>query len=172
MRHLVTTLMIAAFLASPACKKKPPVDATASGPAVERTAPAKVSDADMQSLRANFERVHFEFDSDALDAPSKEALSKNAEVLQRNTGIVIEVQGHADERGTTDYNLALGQRRAQSVNRYLTTVGVAQNRVRTISYGEERPLAAGAGESIWAKNRRAEFRILSGGEGAQGTVSQ
>lgn len=173
MRTLATAFFLAAALAAPACKKKPPTDATVAPPPVERVSTvAPVAEADVQEMRANFERVHFEFDSDSLDGPSKTALSKNAELMQRNSGIVIEVQGHADERGTTDYNLALGQRRAAAVNRYLTTVGVAQSRIRTISFGEERPLADGSSESVWAKNRRAEFRILSGGGGATGTVSQ
>jgi peptidoglycan-associated lipoprotein len=110
----------------------------------------------------NFERVHFEFDSAALDNSSRQALSENAAILARYPDIKIEIQGHCDERGSTGYNLALGQKRADAVYRHLSSAGVTSNRLSTISYGEERPLAKGFAEHAWAQNRRAEFRITWG----------
>ena len=123
----------------------------------------------VDQLVANFKRVHFSLDSATLDAGSREALSANAQIMQRYPSVVVEVQGHADERGTTDYNLALGQRRADAVRRYLVLQGVPDNRIRPLSYGEERPAALGHDERAWSANRRAEFRILTG-SGVQGTT--
>jgi len=109
----------------------------------------------------NFQRVHFGYDEATLDESSKAALDANAKIMLGNGSISIEVQGHADDRGTTDYNLALGQRRADAVVRYMTSKGVPASRARTVSYGEERPLSTGQTETAWAENRRAEFRITS-----------
>ena len=83
----------------------------------------------------------------------------------------VEIQGHADERGTTEYNLALGQKRAAAVRQFLLAEGVAPSRLSTISYGEEKPRAAGESETAWAQNRRAEFRITWSGDAlVQGTT--
>ena len=84
--------------------------------------------------------------------------------------ITVEVQGHADERGTTEYNLALGDRRAEAVRRYMTHAGVPTARISTVSFGEERPLATGSSEVAWAENRRAEFRVVASAEGVMGTT--
>ncbi len=123
----------------------------------------------VKQLIANFERVHFALDSSSLDASAKAALDENARILQAHVGIRVEVQGHADERGTVDYNISLGQRRADSVARRLSTMGVMPSRVATVSYGEERPRASGSSETAWSENRRAEFRVMSG-SGVSGTV--
>ena len=112
----------------------------------------------------NFQKVYFEFDSASLEAESRAALDANGEIMRANTDIKVEIQGHADERGSTDYNLALGQRRASAVYRYLTTgAGVSSSRLKQISYGEEQPLAGGSTEAAWTKNRRCEFVITWGG---------
>ena len=118
----------------------------------------------------NFQRVYFDFDSATLADDSKAALAENAGIMAANPDIKIELQGHADERGTTDYNLALGQRRADAVRRYLSAQGVAGSRVTVVSYGEEKPLDSRSFEGAWTKNRRAEFRI-TWGEGATGTTN-
>ena len=123
----------------------------------------------VRQLLENFARVHFEVDEFTLDQAAKEALDENARILQEHVAIRVEVQGHADERGTVDYNLALGQRRADAVADRLAQMGVRPSRVLTVSYGEERPRVVGAGESAWSENRRAEFRVLTG-SGAVGTV--
>lgn len=103
--------------------------------------------------------IFFEFDSSTLSAEAQAILKAKAEWMARNAHLNIVIEGHCDNRGTTEYNLALGERRAESVKRYLQDLGVADSRVRTISYGEERPLAPGNDESAWAKNRRAHFEF-------------
>lgn len=103
--------------------------------------------------------IFFEFDSSTLGAEAQAILKAKAEWMARNAHLNIVIEGHCDNRGTTEYNLALGERRAESVKRYLQDLGVAEERIRTISYGEERPLAAGNDESAWAKNRRAHFEF-------------
>lgn len=99
--------------------------------------------------------VYFAFDSYTLDAVAQRTLERQAAVLLKSGSIPVTVEGHADERGTREYNLALGERRASSVKDYLVASGVTPGRVRTISYGEERPAAFGSSEAEWAKNRRA-----------------
>jgi peptidoglycan-associated lipoprotein len=121
-------------------------------------------------LSGNFSRVRFELNSDALDDDSKSALTANATILSRFPSLMVEVQGHADEQGTTDYNLALGQRRASAVSRYLQAQGVATNQLRTVSFGEERPAVMGHSESAWSQNRRAEFRVIVPQAGIAGSV--
>jgi peptidoglycan-associated lipoprotein len=102
-----------------------------------------------------FTRVYFDFDSAALRADGRDELTGHQACYQQSSG-QIRVAGHADERGTTDYNLALGERRANTVRTHLTSQGVATSRIKTTSYGEEQPLERASSESAWAKNRRAE----------------
>lgn len=104
--------------------------------------------------------VHFGFDSSVLDAESRSSIETAAACLRNTTGFV-RVEGHCDDRGTTEYNLALGQRRADAVSRYLLGLGVAPSRVQAVSFGEERPATTGSGDAVWAQNRRAE--IVPGG---------
>lgn len=99
--------------------------------------------------------VFFAFDSYALDSQAQQTLDKQASMLLRNGSIAVTIEGHTDERGTREYNLALGDRRASAVKDYLVAFGIAPGRIRTISYGEERPAAIGSNEAAWAKNRRA-----------------
>ena len=105
------------------------------------------------------EDVYFEFDSSALMGEAQEVLKRKAVWLRANPGASVIVEGHCDERGTNEYNLALGDRRAESAKRFLADLGIAGSRLTTISYGEERPVDAGHGEESWAKNRRAHFVI-------------
>lgn len=99
--------------------------------------------------------VLFDMDSAKLDQAGIESLDKQASWLKENKDINVVVEGHCDERGTREYNLALGAKRANSVKSYLASSGVDQSRVATISYGKERPPVQGTGEEVWAKNRRA-----------------
>jgi outer membrane protein OmpA-like peptidoglycan-associated protein len=103
-----------------------------------------------------FVRVQFDYDSAGLTGETKSTLDGKMACYQEAGG-AIKIEGHADERGTTDYNLALGQRRADGVERFLTASGISSSRVNSLSYGEERPLERGVGESVWSKNRRAEI---------------
>lgn len=103
--------------------------------------------------------VNFAFDSEVLDETAKAELQKNSTWLLDNPGEKVVVEGHCDERGTAEYNLALGDRRAQSVIEYLRNLGVAKEQLDSVSYGEELPLDPASNESAWAKNRRAHFSI-------------
>ena len=134
----------------------PPAVAKASTaePAAQKVVPEQVA-----RLLRNFQRVHFEFDSSNMTADSKQALKENTEIMAAHPDIKVEVQGHCDERGTTEYNLSLGQKRAEAIRKYLVTAGVSQTRVAAVSFGKEKPLSSGSGESAWAQNRRAEFRV-------------
>jgi peptidoglycan-associated lipoprotein len=117
------------------------------------------------SLRATLTAtVHFDFDQSDLRAEDKALLDAKVPILQANTSVTIRVAGHTDERGSDEYNLALGQRRASAAKAYLVQHGIADGRIETISYGEERPVAQGSDESAWAQNRRAEFEITAGGQ--------
>lgn len=104
--------------------------------------------------------VHFDFDRSELTDAAREILNANAELLKKSPDVKIQVEGHCDERGSTSYNLALGERRAASVKDYLVSLGIPADKLSTISYGEERPLDPGQNEEAWAKNRRAHIVIL------------
>ncbi len=101
--------------------------------------------------------VYFDFDSDALTAPTTMTLDDNAERILEVPNVIVQIAGHCDERGTQEYNLALGEKRAQSVRNHLRQLGVPGDRLVTISYGEEAPAVAGSNEAAWAQNRRCEF---------------
>jgi peptidoglycan-associated lipoprotein len=103
--------------------------------------------------------IFFEFDKATLTPEAREMLTKNGLWLRTNFDVAITIEGHCDERGTNAYNLALGERRAESVKMFLADLGIDQSRLATISYGEERPLDRGHGEAVWASNRRAHFLI-------------
>jgi peptidoglycan-associated lipoprotein len=105
------------------------------------------------------ESVHFAFDSFILSGQARQILHAKAEYLRTNPGVTVLVEGHCDERGPDAYNLALGERRAESVKTFLVNLGIGAERLNTISYGEERPIAMGQDETSWAKNRRAQFVI-------------
>jgi peptidoglycan-associated lipoprotein len=105
--------------------------------------------------------VHFAYDSYELDAAARGVLTANADWLKANGRAKIEVEGHSDERGTVEYNLALGAKRAKAVTDYLATLGVEPGRLATISYGEELPLCREPTEPCWQRNRRAHFVILT-----------
>jgi len=103
--------------------------------------------------------VYFEFDKATLTPGAREALVKNGEWLRINRDVVITIEGHCDERGTNEYNLALGDRRAETVKIFLADLGIQAGRLKTVSYGEEKPVDPAHAESAWAKNRRAHFLI-------------
>ena len=103
------------------------------------------------------EDIHFAFDSSFIDAEAERILAQKAAWLQDNAAASVQIEGHCDERGTSAYNLALGERRANAVQQYLTVLGIAADRLSTISYGEEQPLDPGHDESAWSRNRRAHF---------------
>jgi peptidoglycan-associated lipoprotein len=111
------------------------------------------------ALRATLGDINFEFDRYDLTEEARRALDELAQALKANPQFTVLVEGHADERGTVEYNLALGEQRAQAAKRHLVAAGVEAGRIDTISYGEQRPLEAGHDELSWAINRRAHFVV-------------
>ena len=101
--------------------------------------------------------VYFGYDSFTLDDGARAALDSNAKMMRDNAALTVSIDGHCDERGTVEYNQALGQKRAETVQQYLSDAGIAANRFRVISYGKERPADEGHDESAWSRNRRVEF---------------
>jgi peptidoglycan-associated lipoprotein len=126
-------------------------DSSSGGLDEARTLPFK----DTSSLQD----IYFRFDQYDLDDQSRDTLRQNARYLQANSGAMIEIQGHCDERGTNNYNIALGERRAHSTKMYLVSQGISARRIHVISYGEERPFCFDSNDACWLKNRRAHFRI-------------
>jgi peptidoglycan-associated lipoprotein len=112
----------------------------------------------------NFEQndVYFDFDQYNITPEGRKILAQKASFLKVHPELKVRIEGHCDERGTTEYNLALGERRANEVKKYLAFLGIADNRISTISYGKERPAIIGHNEEAWAKNRRVHLDILGG----------
>jgi peptidoglycan-associated lipoprotein len=105
--------------------------------------------------------IHFTYDSAELSGEARSALDANVQWLRRNPSVTILIEGHCDERGTVEYNLALGERRAMAAYNFMVSSGLPSERIKTISYGKEFPLDPGHDESAWARNRRAHFVITS-----------
>ncbi|MEJ2482433.1 MAG: peptidoglycan-associated lipoprotein Pal [Gemmatimonadota bacterium] len=113
--------------------------------------------AGVESVMVVRERIHFEFDRSRITDEAATILQRKADVLRNYPNLSVTIEGHADERGSLEYNQALGQRRAEAARSYLVNLGLSNGMFRTISYGEERPIAQGSNESAWAENRRDEF---------------
>jgi peptidoglycan-associated lipoprotein len=109
---------------------------------------------------AGMETIYFAFDQFTLSAEARNALADNAKYLKANSGVQVVIEGHCDERGSDEYNLALGESRALAAKEYLVSLGVSAKRLSVISYGEEKPAVKGSTEAAWAKNRRAEFKAV------------
>ncbi|MBJ6727837.1 peptidoglycan-associated lipoprotein Pal [Geomesophilobacter sediminis] len=116
---------------------------------------AKSADA----LKTDLQRIYFAFDSYALTKEDRDILTKNLEVLKKAANAKVQIAGNCDERGSDDYNLALGEERAREAKKYLVTLGIPAERLSVISYGKEKPLDPGHDEAAWAKNRRDDFVI-------------
>jgi len=149
---------------APLAVEEPPakVEVAKEEPAPVETAPAAQQPVAKEVVPvADLERVHFAFDQFALSAEAREVLAANAVLLQTSPGLRVTIEGHCDSRGSDEYNLALGERRAKAARDYLVSLGVAADRLDTISYGEEQPIDPAGDEQAWAKNRRAEFKALN-----------
>ncbi len=117
---------------------------------------APVRPGSQEELAANVgDRVFFDLDSSAINSEAQGTLQRQAQWLKQYSSVNVSVEGHCDERGTREYNLALGQRRAASTKKYLVSLGVPANRISVISYGKERPAVLGSNDAAWAQNRRA-----------------
>ncbi len=133
-------------IAEPAAQAQPQGASVAESDKAKRSAAAEA-----------LQTIYFAFDSFLLSEQARNTLKTNAQWLKSNPEVRITIEGHADERGSDEYNLALGDKRARMVKKYLVDLGIAPERLNTISYGEERPAVVGNDESAWSKNRRAEF---------------
>ena len=186
-------LVLAAFatvVLAAACRPEPPppVAPTPTGPTAEELAAQAEqrrldSIAEAERLRQEAERqaqleierraraaretltemVYFDYDESTLTAETTETLGRKLAVLRSCPSVRLRMEGHADERGTSEYNIALGSERAQSVSEFFTGFGLADARCSTVSYGEEQPIAQGSNEAAWARNRRVEFILTAGG---------
>ena len=167
-------LMATLSLSLLACSKKPKQEARP-----EPTAPAMVTPVAVQPepsatketkiriqdlLAEAFKPVYFPYDQAVLPEKAKDLLAKAGDLLKQAPSVTVTIEGNADERGTEDYNMALGEKRGNVVKAYLTTYGIAANRLSVISYGEEKPSAIGHEENDWAQNRRDEFKVTMTGE--------
>ena len=122
---------------------------------------SKTVDAINNAADAPLKPIYFSYDSDEISDDAKKILSANAEVLKTYGTWVVTIEGHSDERGTAEYNLALGDRRALAARTYLISLGIPASRLRTVSYGKEFPFDSGHDEAAWAKNRRAHLMLTS-----------
>lgn len=167
MARLTTTFIIAAALVATAgCSKKRPAELPPApgGPPPAAAAP---TDSIVPGSRADFERsvtsntIHFELDKFDVDGEARTILDSQAAWLAKYPNVTVSLEGHCDERGTREYNLGLGDRRANAAKNYLAAHGIAPGRISTISYGKERPIALGSDEASWAQNRRAVTIVLN-----------
>jgi peptidoglycan-associated lipoprotein len=169
-------VLVSSSLVLGACKKKPQ-PAPAPAPVPENTAPARPAPtAAPRDTMAEYnervaatrmrllETIYFEYDADELRDEARSSLDAKIAILNANPGLRIRVAGHCDERGSDEYNIALGRRRAESAKRYMTDRGIDASRIETASFGRERPAVQGASEEAWSRNRRDEFEITAGGE--------
>jgi peptidoglycan-associated lipoprotein len=110
------------------------------------------------------ERIHFDYDRSAIRADAEQRLMRKVAVMRANPNVRLRIEGHADERGSIEYNVALGQRRAEAARAFMVNYGISADRLETVSWGEDRPLVRASNEAAWAQNRRNEFRIIAGGD--------
>ena len=182
---VLTSSLVLTLLLLPGCRSKSKAEPVTSPPPVVEQAPPStpVSSGDDDFVSRDVDRdvlpsdlseltrmahergwlrdAFFAYDAATLSGEAREALAMSARWLRDNPRYTLLVEGHCDERGTSQYNLALGDRRAQTARDYLVQVGVPASRIRTTSYGEERPFDTGSNESAWARNRRAHLVLVS-----------
>jgi peptidoglycan-associated lipoprotein len=170
MKKLAIALVATTALALGACSKKapeelppPPQDAAAPTPAPGPATGALVpgTQAHFAQQMAGRDTIYFDTDMFNIDAEDQAALAQQAAYLRQYPNIRATIEGHCDERGTREYNLALGERRANAAKNYLASLGVPAERITTVSYGKERPVALGSNEQAWARNRRAVTIVLN-----------
>lgn len=191
LRHVLVCALVP-LTALGACKKRPQVVPTPDGDTTAVTGDGTSAEDSIQMAEAERERlaneraerdrlererveretagarevlteiVFFEYDSDEIGSEAQDQLRLKAAVLAANPNVRLRIEGHADQRGSTEYNLALGQRRAEAVRAFLANYGIDPERFTTVSFGKERPLVEGEDEEAWSRNRRAEFGIIGG----------
>jgi peptidoglycan-associated lipoprotein len=159
-------LMVLVSLAAVGCAKKQTADtgseSVGSGEAYGEDGGVGSGAMDSDSNNAmGLQTIHFPYDSSEIVGENREALENNIRIMKDNPNLRVQIEGHCDERGGIQYNLALGERRAGAVKQRMLAAGIAPSRIDTISMGKEKPIAMGSGEDIWAQNRRANFVITS-----------
>lgn len=158
-------LTLVAFMFDAGCASKPQKKEEETSTSAVATAPGADDNSatgDSDSGKAlGLQTIHFPYDSFVLNSEAKSALSANAGILKGKASVKIQIEGHCDQRGGIQYNIALGEKRANSVKKYLEGNGISDDRITTISFGKERLVDAGATEEAYAKNRRANFVITS-----------
>ena len=162
---LLASALLVFFLAACSTTPKDTADSSGSGStstssdvssSAETTESASIEPGSQEDLIVNVgDRVFFNYDSSELDTDAQELLQDQVAWLKQHSDVSVIVEGHCDERGTREYNLALGEKRAQSVKNYLISLGISSDRVSTISYGKERPAVVGSNDGAWAQNRRS-----------------
>ncbi len=188
-RRLVLVIAAIALVGASGCaKKKPPVARpTTPPPAASSTTagtrppsppepvrepepvpaepiasdPLSTTDIDAINRNSPFQPVFYRYDQADIDAAGQQSLNANAELMKKYPTWVVTIEGHSDERGTAEYNLALGERRAMAARNYLVSLGIPAERLRTVTYGKEFPFEPGHDEGSWSKNRRAHFVVTS-----------
>ena len=161
---IVPTLLLGLALALGGCSsanKKGPQAEDFDHSGMLDDSPLEVNGDSDSNNAGGLKTVYFDFNSSQLGSDARSILDSNAEFLKQKSGVEIEIEGHCDERGSVEYNLALGNRRALAVKDYLNSLGVEISRLSHTSYGKEKPLEYGNDEMAWQKNRRANFRVLS-----------
>lgn len=174
-----TAVLLVAVVVATGCRKQPPAAPQPqqtpttvpqqTTPTTPTPTPTSTRDTDaerreeIRRLTAILEQVvYFDYDESTIRTDAQELLAAKVPVLRGNPSIRIRIEGHADERGSVEYNLALGMRRANAVRDYLVDFGIDASRFDVVSFGEDRPAANGSAESAWSQNRRAEFRVTAG----------
>ena len=184
-RFVLIVALMTVIAVSGCAKKKPPVARPTSPPPAgtgtgSRPGPPEpvrepvpvpaepitsdtLSGTDIDTLNRNspFQPVFYGYDQDTIDAAGQQSLNANAALMKKYSSWIVTIEGHSDERGTAEYNLALGERRALAARNYLVSLGVPADRLRTVSYGKEFPFEPGHDEGSWSKNRRAHFVVTS-----------
>ena len=163
-KFLISAILVL-FVAACATKPKDAADTSGSGATssdssvegtISETAGSGIVAGSQEDLIVNVgDRVFFGYDSSDLDSDALELLQDQVAWLKQNSNVSVTIEGHCDERGTREYNLALGEKRAQAVKNYLIGLGISPDRVSTISYGKERPAVVGSNDGAWAQNRRS-----------------
>ncbi|MXO85970.1 peptidoglycan-associated lipoprotein Pal [Altererythrobacter aurantiacus] len=169
-KRFVTSLLLGSSLALAACSRNAPEELppeptpTPTSPTTGTptpTGPAVGSQAHFENAVNGQNVIYFDTDQYDIDSEDSAALRTQAGYLNQYPNITVTVEGHTDERGTREYNLALGERRANAAKNFLVSLGIPESRIRTVSYGKERPVALGSNESAWAQNRRAVTVVVN-----------
>jgi peptidoglycan-associated lipoprotein len=169
MKKIALAITVCSAIALSACAKKPPAElppapqntSTPTPPPSRPTGPIPGSQEHFRQIMAGRDTILFDTDMFNIDAQDQVALREQASYLAQFPNVRATIEGHADERGTREYNLALGERRANAAKNYLVSLGVAADRLSVVSYGKERPVDVGSNEQAWARNRRAVTVVMN-----------